>query len=93
MPVNKTAKSRAERLVPAPKRTRRVKSANGVEITPEEVASLEHQASLHQQAERAWLKLTEVPEEDDRWNAVEDHLLDKTLRDEHSERSWKYFSK
>jgi hypothetical protein len=60
------------------------------EFSPEEVESFDRQVALHQQAEKAWQRLTSPPEGEDRWGAVEDNLL---ARSEGTEKRWKYFSK
>ena len=62
-------------------------------ISPDEVVFLENQAASQLKSERSWLSMTAPPEEEDRWGAVEDHLLAKPHESAHNLRRWKYFSK
>ena len=62
------------------------------EISAEEAAFLDDQLRRHEQSERAWQKLAGLPEEDDRWSQVEEHLLTQSQRPD-PERRWKYFAK
>lgn len=89
MPVKRSKKTKAVRDGSAERASRK----KPAEMTPEEVVTLELQAARHQQAERAWLRLTQLPEEDERWVRVEENLLDQPRQQEHAERRWKYFSK
>jgi len=89
MPVKRAKKAKAVRNGSA----ERAPKKKPAEMSPEEVVTLELQAARHQQAERAWMRLTQLPEEDDRWMRVEENLLDQNRRAEHAERRWKYFSK
>jgi hypothetical protein len=97
MPVKrkarKTRKSAAAQ--PAARRTLSKKLKPAPEITPEEVVSYEVAAARQQRSEQAWLKMTSVAVdgEEDRWVAVEEHLLAKPHESEHSQRRWKHFSK
>lgn len=57
-----------------------------------EIAQLASIIEKHRESESAWLKLSVPSEEEDRWGALEDHLLAKGQRRD-SDRRWKYFSK
>ncbi len=48
---------------------------------------------LDAKSEKAWLNLFEPKLEQDPWLSLEEHLLDKSRRDENVERRWKYFGK
>ena len=63
-----------------------------LEFSPEEVSSLEAQAARHQQSETAWQRLAALPEGEDRWGDMEEHLLSRTQAAPHAEK-WKYFAK
>lgn len=63
------------------------------EISGEEVATLAAQLERHEQSEKAWQRLATPEEGEDRWSAVEEHLLNKTQQSHHAERRWKYFAK
>ncbi len=77
---------------PSQKTERKAKTLKP-EFSAEEVVLFEHVLARHQQSESAWQKLTATTEDDDRWGEVEEHLLSKGQRQEHSERRWKYFAK
>ena len=62
-----------------------------LELSAEEVASLERIAQRCERSERAWHLMTALPGGDETWNQVEEHLLARGERD--CERRWKYFSK
>lgn len=62
------------------------------ELSAADVAQFAPVAENHRQSEHAWLQLRVPPGEEDRWGAVEDHLLAKGERGD-SERRWKYFGK
>ena len=80
-PPAKAAKARAARLKPS-------------DPTAREVDDLERQAARHQLCETRWQSLSAPGGEDEeRWNSVEQHLLDRSQHRGHSERRWKYFSK
>ncbi len=72
---------------------RKLSTKKAVEMTAEEVASLELVAARHAHSEEAWQKMTALPADEDRWSAVEEHLLAKPHEHDHSLRRWKYFSK
>lgn len=86
------AKSQKSAPRPAAKAPRKAKILKP-EFSPEEVESFETQLARHKQAEAAWQRLTSPPDGDDRWEGVEDHLLNRDQRADHAERRWKYFSK
>ena len=94
MPVKrlkaKTAAAKTAR--PAVKAARKA-NASKPEFSVEEVHDLEQQLLRHQQSEAAWQRLAAPPEGEDRWAAVEEHLLHKDQAHDHAERRWKYFSK
>lgn len=85
--VRKTAPSTAARR-------KAVKLKPSPEISPQDVASFEIEAARHQRSESAWQSLANpAPGEDDRWTAVEEHLLARSQGKDHSMRRWKYFAK
>jgi hypothetical protein len=91
----KTTKRLTRRpTVKAVSRKKIVRSLPAEEISREDVAVLEQEASLQKRSEKAWLSMTSVsPEEGDGWSAVEEHLLSKDQGKNHSLRRWKYFAK
>lgn len=84
--VRKSAVHRAEKI------SRKAKVLKP-EFTPEEVVQVEQQLALHNASERAWQRLTAAPEGEDRWSAVEEHLVYKAQAHDHAERRWKHFAK
>jgi hypothetical protein len=85
-PAAKSAKARA--AVRPAARSRKLKPA---ELTVEEVTNLETLSSRYEESERAWQRMNSVPDGDETWNQVEEHLLNRGSAD--PERRWKYFSK
>jgi len=79
-------KAPARRLV-----VKKTKKAANLELSAEEVTTLEQISQRYEQSERAWQRMTALPGGDETWNHVEEHLLTQGGQD--SERSWKYFSK
>lgn len=75
----------------APARRLALKKAGAPEMTPAEVLHLEQISKRYEEAERAWLRMTEPIDGDDGWTRVEEHLLAQGTQDQ--ERGWKYFSK
>ena len=70
------------------------KTNSSAAISPNEVAALESAASLQKNSERTWLNMTSASADDsDGWSVIEEHLLDRNQKKNHSERRWKYFSK
>lgn len=67
------------------------KKKAAVELSPEEVTSLEQISQRYEQSERAWQLLAAPPGGDETWHQVEDHILARGGQDQ--ERRWKYFSK
>lgn len=67
------------------------KKAANLELSAEEVASLEQISQRYEQSERAWQRMTALPGGDETWHQVEEHLLTQGGQDQ--ERRWKYFSK
>lgn len=89
----KKSKAAAPRPAAKAKTSRKAQKILRPEFSPEEVVSLEQQLLRHQQSEKAWQRLTALPDGEDRWTEVEEHLLDKERQADHAERRWKYFSK
>jgi hypothetical protein len=83
----KTAKAAARTKAPA----RRVARAAKPELTPAEVEQFESLEKRYKESEQAWQRMTALPDGDDRWSSVEEHLLDR--RPDDADRRWKYFSK
>ena len=79
---------RKKAAAPAVRRTAKKKAAAN-HISPDEVVILEHQAAQSHKSEQSWLNMTAAPDGDDRWGAVEEHLLAKSQDD----KTWKYASK
>ena len=77
-------KSSSRRLVLA-------KLAPTESLTPDEVSNLETLVKRFEDSERAWQRMTALPEDADPWTQVEDHLLKR--RDDDAGRRWKFFSK
>lgn len=73
--------------------TRRRRKGAAADWTAEEVDLLQKSAESHKHAEQAWQKLADAGDDDDRWSAVEEHLLTRDLQQESAERRWKFFSK
>lgn len=63
------------------------------EMSREEIVTLDTQAVAQKRSEQAWLSMTSIPKEEDRWSHVEEHLLSKPHESGHALRRWKYFSK
>lgn len=84
-PSKKTAKAAAK--APA----RRVARAAKPELTPAEVEQFESLERRYKESELAWQRMTALPDGEDRWSTVEEHLLER--RPDDAERRWKYFSK
>ena len=82
-------KARSTRRVPV--RRLAAKKTAAPEMPPAEALHLEQISSRYAEAERAWLRMTALPEGDDTWTRVEEHLLTHVAQDQ--ERRWKYFSK
>lgn len=80
------SKSPSRRLV-----VKKTKKAAVLELSVEEVTSLEQITQRYEQSERAWQRMTALPGGDETWNNVEEHLLTQGGQD--SERRWKFFSK
>ena len=89
----KTKIARAAKPAARRKTSRKLKPA--LEISPEEVATLELEAASQKRSEAAWLNMTSPAHgpEDDHWHGVEEHLLAKGAQDQAAERRWKYFAK
>jgi hypothetical protein len=68
-----------------------VKKAAVPEMTPDEVVHLEQISRRYEEAELAWARMTALPDGDDTWTKVEEHLLAHAGQDQ--DRRWKYFSK
>lgn len=85
---------KSPRRSPAPARrlvVRKAKKTATLELSVEEVSSLEQITHRFEQSELAWQRMTAPPNGDETWNHVEEHLLARGDKD--SERGWKYFSK
>ena len=91
MPKTKSARA----AKPAVRRKTSKKTKPAVEISAEEVVTLELEAASHKRSETAWLNMTSAPHanEEDHWTGVEEHLLAKGMQEQASERRWKYFAK
>lgn len=90
--VRATAKSPRKSKTAARRRVvKKAKKAVGLELSAEEVTSLELISQRYEQSERAWQSMTALPGGDETWSNVEEHLLAQGGQD--SERRWKYFSK
>lgn len=91
--LSKIKRARAAKTAPRRKVSKKLKPA--AEITSAEVVALEVEVASSNRSERAWLSMTAAPQskEDDHWNGVEEHLLNKGMQEQDSERRWKYFSK
>lgn len=86
-------KAAAARRAPARKTATKTKTPKA-EFSREEVEVLADQLERHQASERAWQRLAGLDETgEDRWSAVEEHLLSKDQQSQHAERRWKYFAK
>jgi len=90
--VRATVKSPRKTKAPARRLVvKKAKKAASLELSPEEVTSLEQISQRYEQSERAWQLMTAIPSGDETWHQVEEHLLSRGAED--SERRWKYFSK
>lgn len=87
-----TAKKRAvARRAAAAPRKRAVKTAKPEKITRAEVNFFEQKAEAYRSSEEKWQRLSSPTPEEDRWSAVEDHLVARA--DHQQGKDWKYFSK
>ena len=93
--ANKLKRRAVRKATPASPVRRTLERKLPGHISPDEVISLEHQAAQHQKSELSWLSMTAAPpaDENDRWSAVEEHLLSRSREQDHSARRWKYFAK
>ena len=82
---------KSPRKAKTPSRRLSVKKAAAPEITPDEVVHLEQISQRYEQAELAWARMTALPDGDDTWTKVEEHLLTSGAQDQ--DRRWKFFSK
>lgn len=76
--------------MPIGRKPQKRRSPPSEKLTAEEIAQSESLSKLHARCEKAWKSLSDPPAEDDRWSAVEEHLIAER---EDPEKSWKYFSK
>lgn len=86
-PSRKAAKAPARRKAAL----RRPLRAAKPELSAAEVEHFEDLEKRYRESEQAWLRMTAPPDGEDRWSAVEEHLLERKADD--AERRWKYFSK
>lgn len=86
---------KAKSALSRPRRTLKTKSKLSPleHFSPDEVGVLERDAARQAKSESSWLSMTTPPPGEDRWSAVEEHLLAKEQEHDHSERRWKYFAK
>lgn len=91
--LTKTKRTRAAKPAARRKPSRKLKI--GVEITAQDVETLELEAASQKRSEAAWLNMTSAAHgpEDDHWHGVEEHLLAKGMQEQAAERRWKYFAK
>lgn len=91
--LSKTKRARIAKPAARRKPSKKLKPA--VEITREEVVSFEQSAASHKRSETVWLNMTAPAHaaEEDHWSGVEEHLLNKGMQEQASERRWKYFAK
>jgi hypothetical protein len=82
---------KAHRKAKTPPRRLALKKAATPEITPDEVVHLELISRRYEEAELAWARMTALPDGDDTWTKVEEHLLTHAAQDQ--DRRWKFFSK
>lgn len=90
----KKAKAVSARRTPARKTDSKRKSLKlAPEFSKDEVETLAAQLERHEASEKAWQRLAGLEEGDDKWSAVEEHLLARDQQAQHAERRWKYFAK
>jgi hypothetical protein len=82
---------KAVRKSKTPSRRPAAKKAATPEITADEAVHLEQISQRYAQAEQAWARMTALPDGDDTWTKVEEHLLAHASQDQ--DRRWKFFSK
>lgn len=92
--VKKRAVRKAKTLA-APRKAlkTKVKLNPSEHFSKDEVIVLEQEAAQQNKSENSWLRMTAPPPGEDRWSAVEEHLLTREQEHDHSERRWKYFAK
>lgn len=89
--MRKKSKNAAKAAARVKAPARRVARAAKPELTPAEVEQFENLEKRYKESELAWQRMTALPDGDDRWSSVEEHLLDR--RPDDADRRWKYFSK
>ena len=82
---------KAVRTAKTPPRRLSLKKAAAPEMTPDEAVHLEQISRRYEEAELAWARMTSLPDGDDTWTKVEEHLLAHAAQDQ--DRRWKFFSK
>jgi hypothetical protein len=79
-----------KRVAKAAKVAKVSKTLKPEKISRAEVTFFEQKAEAYRSSEEKWQRLSAAPEED-RWSAVEDHLLARA--DQSQGKDWKYFAK
>ncbi|HVE11865.1 MAG TPA: hypothetical protein VNI01_00605 [Elusimicrobiota bacterium] len=87
-PAKKSAAKTASKAAP------RRKAAAEPEGLPTEIVSfLFDQLSSEERSEKAWSSMFSSANEEDRWDGVQEHMLDKPHESNHKLRRWKFFGK